>query len=133
MKFELGLDYAEVKHPYYMYKTKRKYEQKTTIFDRTFMNDYLCLTIGGLLIIGRDYYWDGASGVAINCEKNVRASLIHDALYQMIREGVLPLEFRLNADQMFYHVLRQDGMGWLRAKLYYRAVRWFGEKYCTPK
>jgi hypothetical protein len=31
------------------------------------------------------------------------------------------------ADELFYLLLRNGGIGWVKAQAYYRAVRWFGE------
>lgn len=129
MKFVEGIHYKEVDSPKYNYEVLQKCEQRTTIYSRTFFNGYLSLTMEGKLIIGSGYQWDGASG-GIDTQNTMRASLIHDALFQLIREKVLPREFRKNADLMYYQILRNDGMSLVRAKLHYYAVRLFGGKFC---
>jgi hypothetical protein len=53
----------------------------------------------------------------------MRGSLIHDALYQLIREGHLPHQCRQPADAMLYQIIRQDGMCKPRACYVYRGVR----------
>lgn len=81
------------------------------------------------LVINRGYAWDGASG-AFDTKSIMDASLIHDALYQLIREGKLDKYiYRKVADRVLYHRCRLDGMGWIRAQYVYLAVRIFGGLY----
>ena len=56
------------------------------------------LTGDGRLTIQRGYCWDGASGPTFDTPSTMRASLVHDALYQLLREGKLPPWFRKKAD-----------------------------------
>lgn len=90
----------------------------------------------GILLVDRGYTWDGPSGPTIDSHKNLRASLAHDALYQLLRGGLLGApgskEWAKNrklADQLFRKHLRDDGMGWFRATYYYLGVRMFGGKH----
>jgi hypothetical protein len=107
---------------------------------------------GSKLYIVPGYAWDGAStGLPWTPKKWLRPSLVHDALYQLIREGHLPMERRKNADEVFYQLLRENltrpltthlrydvfiGMrnlaGTLVALIAYYAVRLFGN-YCLRK
>jgi hypothetical protein len=89
-------------------------------------NEYVTLSPNGLLTIKRGYAWNGASGPAIDTASFMRASLVHDALYQLIREGMIDASFRQEADNVLYKLAREDGMNRLRAAWVYRAVRWFG-------
>ncbi len=43
---------------------------------------------GKLTIVG-GYAWDGPSGPVVDTKENMRASLVHDALYQLMRNGKL--------------------------------------------
>jgi hypothetical protein len=52
----------------------------------------------GKLVIRKDYAWDGASGPVFQTKTLVAASLLHDALYQIIRELKLSEWFRKEAD-----------------------------------
>ena len=94
-------------------------------------NDYVC--IGVHLYISARYAWDGASGPTFDDKTNMRASLVHDALYQLMREGLLDRKCRKYADQLFRDICIQDGMGKFRAWYYYQAVRIFGAKTCLPE
>ena len=85
----------------------------------------------GVMLIARDYAWDGASGPTRDTKNSMRASLVHDVLYQAIREKVLPESFRPMADAEFWFITQQDGMRWWRAMGWFFAVRRFGEEAAT--
>ena len=61
-----------------------------------------------MMTLSAGYAWDGASGIAINTENSVRASCGHDALYQLIRLGLLPRTKRLQADSDLRKWLIED-------------------------
>lgn len=83
------------------------------------VNNKLVVTVG--------YAWDGAStGLPWTPKAWLRPSLIHDALYQLIREGQLPMERRKDADEVFYQLLRENGVNLIVATVAYWAVRLFG-------
>lgn len=90
-------------------------------------NGLLCAD-DGLLIIRKGYSWDGPSGIALDTEDFMTPSLVHDALYQLIREKALPLEFRDEADHLMYRLCIHNGMWKFRAKYCLWAVRRFAEK-----
>jgi len=87
---------------------------------------WITLRRGGMIEIGERYSWDGPSGPARDTKNFMRASLVHDALYQLIQEGKLPRNYRKAADQTLRKLAREDGMSAFRAWYTYRAVRWFG-------
>lgn len=88
---------------------------------------------GSKLYIVPGYAWDGAStGLPWTPKKWLRPSLVHDALYQLIREGQLPMERRKDADMVFYQLLRENQVNVLLAFPAYLAVRIFGN-YCLRK
>ena len=78
---------------------------------------------GDTLIIEKGYAWDGASGPTWDSKSSIRASLVHDAAYQMMRVGVLPEAARKYADQTLYTLCVEDGMFRPRAWAWYQAVR----------
>lgn len=88
---------------------------------------YIMLSKYGVMCIKKGYAWDGPSGPAIDTYDFMRASLVHDALYQLIREGMVPRSWRKHADVMMRKMCIEDGMSRTRAWLSYRAVRTFGE------
>ncbi|WP_078124387.1 DUF1353 domain-containing protein [Leptospira alexanderi] len=88
----------------------------------------------GLLNIDAGYAWDGPSGPTIDTKTFIRASLIHDALYQLMREEKLDrIKYRENADQLLRKICLEDGMNFFRATYVYKFVRWFGESSAKPK
>ena len=62
----------------------------------------------------------------------MRGSLIHDALYQLMREKVLPQDVRDEADQILREICIQDGMSKLRAWWVYQAVKIGGAGAAKP-
>jgi len=90
---------------------------------------FLGLTKEGLLTIRYGYAWDGPSGPTIDTKTFMRGSLVHDALYQLLRMGLLPPEHRLTADQELRRICREDGMNRIRAWYAYHAVRLFAYDY----
>ena len=125
--------YKKIDHPKYKYELTRKVRCATNIRGRNLLTDYIWLLDNGALMLFKGYAWDGCSGPTIDDDTNMKAGLVHDALYQLIRLGELPQSERKKVDELFYRILRENGMSWLRAKLYYRAVRMFGGRFCRPK
>lgn len=91
------------------------------------VGSWVVLHTNGTLFVSTGYAWDGASGPALDTKNIMRASLVHDALYQLMREGALPATYRKDADQELYRICREDGMWWIRAQWVYLAVRLFGK------
>ena len=110
----------------YRYQLMEGYSVQTKIFGQLIDNKYIRLQTDGVLTISSGYCWDGASGPAVDSKTIMRGSLIHDALYQLLRLEVLAEKFRQACDRELYTACRDDGMSWIRANYIYRAVRWFG-------
>ena len=99
-------------------------ECKTDIRDApTIDRPYITLLPTGWLTVGERYAWDGPSGPTFDTKHNMRASLFHDALCQLIGEGLLDKKYRKYADQLFHKHLLEDGMSKWKAWCYYQAVR----------
>ena len=113
----------------YKYQLVEPYFIQTDITGGNYRIDgYINLNEQGTLYIYRCYAWDGPSGPTWDSKNSMRASLVHDALYQLMGEYPELLKWRLFADDMLYRILREDGMGRARAWLWKKAVNWFGEK-----
>jgi len=80
------------------------------------------------LTIYAGYCWDGASGPTVDTKNSLPPSLVHDALYQLIREGALPKSARKRADEIFREICIECGMNKVRAWLWYRGLRAGGAK-----
>lgn len=76
------------------------------------------------------YCWDGAS-CAIDTRSFMIASLVHDALYQLIRLQYIDVAYRAAADKILKDLCLLYGMPGWRASYVYRAVRIFGGKHCN--
>lgn len=86
---------------------------------------YARLLEHGTLEIFAGYWWDGPSGPAFDTKDFMRASLAHDALYQMLRNGKLHESVRKQADRLMYDLCREDGMSSVRAWWCLQGVRKF--------
>jgi hypothetical protein len=114
----------------YRYQLAEVYQHQTGIIPASpGGNRFVGLDGAGRLTIAADYAWDGASGPAINTKNFVRGSLVHDALYQLIRLGVLTVDDRVRADELLRETVLADGMWPVRAWWVYQAVRVFGGIY----
>jgi hypothetical protein len=87
----------------------------------------------GELILKEKYAWDGPSGPTIDTKNFMRGSLVHDALYQLMREQKIDIDHREEADKLLRQHCREDGMSAFRAWIVYLAVKWFGKKSALPK
>ena len=100
--------------------------------EKVIETNYIVLTTEGKLIIYTGYAWDGPSGPTIDTKTFMRGSLIHDALYQLLREGFLSYKYREQADKELKKACIEDGMCKIRAWYVYKAVRKFA-KSCADK
>jgi len=109
-KYQLDADYF----------IKTKIRPPEDIFTR-----YIILLSDGTLSIKSGYAWDGPSGPTIDTKTSMRGSLIHDALYQLMRMGLLPGSFRCEVDFLFKQICEDDGMSPFRRDYFYFGVKWF--------
>lgn len=68
----------------------------------------LRLRSDGWLTISAGYCWDGTSGPVIDRRSNMRAGLVHDALYELMRKKVVHFARWREADAEFAKILRED-------------------------
>ena len=88
--------------------------------------EYIALDDNGDLTIRAGFTWDGASEPAIQTKDSMRASLIHDAYYQLIRQGYVDMSYREKADSAYRRICIEDGMPHPRAQAHYIVLRMFG-------
>ena len=87
-------------------------------------SEFITLTRDGWLWIRHGYAWDGPSGPTIDTKDGMRGSLVHDALYQLMRDGWLcRKEDRDKADREFFVILLEDKMHPARATAWFACVR----------
>jgi len=95
----------------------------TTAFIR--MKPLRMIKTNSLLEISKYYAWDGPSGLTIDTENFMEGSLVHDVLYQLMREKHLNYKWRKRSDQILREICRKNGMGAFRAWYVYQSVRVF--------
>ena len=104
------------KRQVYKYNLHSEEQIETSItLAQPFDSPFLSLSEQGLLTIKKGYSWDGASGPAIDTQNILKASLVHDALYQLMREEVLPQSSREQADRLLRQICLEHGMSNFRA------------------
>ena len=131
---KFGIIYLKVKHHKYLYRLVKTYRVKVDLKGKyNVTSPFISLDRTGMLTIRAGYAWDGPSGPAINTDSFMRASLVHDALYQLMRMRLIPWEReRIMADkQMRVHCV-EDGMWRIRAWWAYHGVRIGGQSSATP-
>ena len=86
-------------------------------------SEYITL-LNGELRIREGYAWDGPSGPTIDTRNFMRGSLVHDALYQLMRENHLDHDkYRDTCDRILQRICIEDGMWQIRAWWVYQGVR----------
>jgi len=118
----------------YKYEVRVEYEYPVSNLRHiSFDNSFLSLW-DGVLLIKVGYAWDGPSFLALDTLNSMRGSLIHDALYQLMREGVISRTIhRKYADQLLRKICIEDGMCEFRAWYWYRFVRIFAKGTSFPR
>lgn len=119
----------------YKKQTKQDFRIKTEILPITgkkVETDYLTLLPNGYLTIKRGYAWDGASG-ALDTKSTDRGSLVHDALYQLMRLNLVDRRFKPAADNLYRQLCIEDGMWKIRAAWHIEALRLFGQESTLEK
>lgn len=117
----------------YKYQLEEDYKIKISVIPPTnIVSRFFSLNEDGLLSIKAGYAWDGATGIP-DSKTVIRGSLIHDVLYQMIREGHLDSEYRKIADEVLYHFCLLDGTNKPWAWMIYRGVRLLGGPFTKIK
>ncbi len=111
----------------YKYQLEQEYQIKlpaefsSIVTARKFLHMF-----NGVLTIREGYAWDGPSGPTFDTKTFMRGSLVHDALYQLMREKVMPMAMKKEADDILRDICIEDGMSKIRAWYVHRAVKKFG-------
>ena len=93
---------------------------------------YLSISMAGKLHIQQGYAWDGPSGPTWDTKSSMRGSLVHDALYQLLRMELLDHKWKSKIDLLFERILIEDGMWAWRARIWYRGVATLAEGATLP-
>ena len=121
------------------YKKRFKYKYKLSdnfecdIYSKVTLHNSRYINISkDILTVKKGYCWDGASGPTIDTKTVMKASLVHDVLYQLMRERVLPQSSRMASDNIFREICLEQGMSRFRAWYLYTGLRIFGAKAAKP-
>lgn len=109
------------------------FEDTNLSIPRAIKTKFITLTKKGKLTVRAGYAWDGPSGPTIDTKNSMRASLAHDALYQLMRMGLLTPDHRIDADILLENILTEDGMWSPRRWYWMRGVRWFAGEQVKPE
>jgi len=125
--------YREIER--YKYQLRYDYHIKTKLKPKVniVIDDYIILQTNGMLSIFKGYCWDGPSGPTIDTKNFMRGSLVHDALYQLMRAGLLDIKHRDYADRLLQKICKEDGMNCFRAWYVYQAVSKFAKSSAVPQ
>jgi hypothetical protein len=119
----------------YKYQLVEGYTLKVSVTPEQPINtEYIKLGTDGTLVIKRGYAWDGPSGPTIDTRNFMRGSLVHDALYQLMRDaGLSKDQWRDEADLELKRICLEDGMSRIRAWWVHRGVRLGGDPSASPE
>ena len=117
----------------YRFQTCAEYQADTGIIPPTHIKtDWIELDIYGHLNLTKGYAWNGADFPAINDKTNIAASAEHDALYQLIRLGLLPMSYKELADRRLRLRMRKAGASVFRSTYYELSVMLGGGHAVDP-
>jgi len=93
---------------------------------------FIKLSRGGVLTILTGYAWDGPSGPTFDTANFMRGSLVHDALYELMRKQLLSIKWRKPADRIMQRICIEDGMTRARAWWVYTGLQIAGGEAALP-
>lgn len=118
----------------YKYQLAEDYTVTVDIYpNQVIMTPFIILTTLGVLLVKERYAWDGSSGPTIDSSKCMEASLIHDALYQLMRMDLLDIKWRGAADLEYKAMCLKGGMSKLQAWWRYCAIKKFAAFAADPR
>lgn len=118
--------------PGYRFQLVEPFQLATPIREACAGNHFVGLDASGVLTIAAGYAWDGASGPIADDATTIRGSLVHDALYQLMRELGLSPTWREAADDLLRDLCIEDGLHPAMAGIVHAAVRAFGGAHIDP-
>jgi hypothetical protein len=126
------MEYIRYRNRKYKYQLVEDYSVLTPVIGHHIDQPFFILRDDGTLTIKAGYAWDGPSGPTIDTPTFMRGSLVHDVFYQMMRERLISVDYKLAADELLYRICLEDGMNRIRAHYVFEAVQRFGDSSCEP-
>jgi hypothetical protein len=94
----------------YKYQLRETARIQTRIYpDEDIKAELVELRQDGTLVVHKYFAWDGCSGPTIDDRSNYVACLCHDALYYLMRLGLLPRTLRAQVDEELTRLMKEDG------------------------
>lgn len=94
--------------------------------------EFIFLETDGTMTVKRGYAWDGATG-AIDRKSNRRASCGHDAMYQLMRLGLISKGNWKRADDDYCRWMKERGAWGVTIAAHRKALEWAGGRFADPK
>ena len=117
----------------YKYQTVEDYYHMVGIFpEKNIFTEFIDLGVSGMMKVKKHYAWDGPSGPVLDFRSNMRGSLVHDALYQLLRNRLIDESYRQKADEVFRDICIEDGVSRWRAYMWYYGLRVGGGAAASP-
>lgn len=117
----------------YKYQLADTYIRKIDIIGYNINTEFILLNKKGFLTIKNGFAWDGASGPTIDTDNSMEGGLVHDALYQLLRQDFLPQIHRKYADKLLKDICVSKGMWKFRANIWEDSVQKFAKFASSPK
>ena len=116
----------------YKYQLVKEFTIQTRVVGFSAQTDFICLYSDGRLVVKNGYAWDGATGVP-DLKNIMKGSLAHDALYQLIRMGLIPEKCKKYADLTLMDICESDGVNPVLAYVVLKGVEAFGSYGLGPE
>lgn len=121
--------------PELVYKGGYKYQLQHPYFIQTplrpgkyISNGWVSMDANGMMMFIPGYAWDGPTW-APDTPATMAGSLMHDGGCQLMREGLLSLDWKPVLDEFMAVIMKKDGLWSLIAAIFHLAVHKFGKKY----
>lgn len=127
------ISYIKVSNSYQLVEDYSVQTEFLGFGDKSSQHGRVKIANDGMLTISNGYCWDGASGPVIDRDSNMRAGLVHDALYQLMREDVLNHHHWKRADKEYGKILKEDGAYGFVIAIDLAGLKLVGGRYANPK
>lgn len=116
----------------YKYQLVEELIIQTRVIGFSAETDFIRLYLNGVLVVKKGYAWDGATGFP-DLKTVLKGSCGHDALYQLIRMGLIPAKCKKPADLTLQDICKADGMNIALAFIVLKGVEVFGSYGLGPE
>jgi len=126
------MDYIEYRRGY-KYQLDTDYMTRLSFGPREDIKTYYITFLADRTFsIKKGYAWDGMSGGMVDTKSSMRGSLIHDALYWLLRQNFLPMTMRSEVDNELKRICATDGMWKWRYTLHNWGLGFGGTSAALP-